>query len=266
MSQLPSRTEQVSSPPAPHLRVVAQETFAKRGQALMSAAASAAGTIAARTLGIGALGIFLGMVAFIVEKSTGLLDHAWGPWGALVYLLLPLYMAAGAVGLGGVGLCRGIGRAAMDLVQKNELSQHVVDRVLERAQRLVSNAATPEVLHKPLPVAKLRELIRRASGEASEGDELDPKLGGLSRAIVRRVRRGVVGIVEARLNLILGEQEKDASAVELTLGRLGELACDHLEEKVLETLEGLRNKQAIPWAALFIAAVVLPPVVLSRLH
>lgn len=263
MSQLPSRSEQVSSTQASSPRAVTEPS---RGRAIMSAAAGAAGTIAARTLGIGALGVFLGMVAFIIEKSTGLLDHAWGPWSALVYLLLPLYMAAGAVGLGGVGLCRGIGRAAMDLVQKHALSQHVVDRVLERAQRLLASASTPEVLHKPLPVTKLRELMQRASGEASQDDELDPKLGGLSRTIVRRVRRGVVGIVEGRIDTVLGEQEKDASTVELTLGRLSELARDHLEEKVLDTLESLRNKQALPWAALFIVAVVLPPVVLSQLR
>ncbi|QRK04818.1 hypothetical protein JQX13_31940 [Archangium violaceum] len=60
---------------------------------LTKAGASAAAIVASRALGLGALGLVLGIVAFFVERGTGLLAHAWEPWSYVVYALLPAYMS-----------------------------------------------------------------------------------------------------------------------------------------------------------------------------
>jgi len=260
------REEQRSSTEASRLQAVPETPAPSRTRALMSFAAGAAATIAARTLGFGVLGFVLGTVAFFVERGTGVLAHPWEPWRYLVYVLLLAYMAAGAVGLGGAGMWRGIGRVAMNLVEKHQLSQQLVDRVMNRAAVLAADEATPDILHKPLPIQKLRELIHRASGVDPDNEEAEKELGGLSRAIVRRVRRGVAGIVEARLDDIIGEQERDTSTVELTLERLRELAGEQLDERVMDALDGARNKQALLWTALFVGTVGLPPLVLTLLR
>ncbi|WP_157774883.1 hypothetical protein [Melittangium boletus] len=263
MSPAPIRDEQLSSTEA---QADPETPAPSRTRDLMSVAAGAVATIAARTLGFGVLGFVLGTAAFFVERATGVLTHPWEPWRYLVYVLLLAYMAAGVVGLGGAGMWRGIGRVAMDLVEKHQLSQQLVDRVMDRAAVLAAGEATPEVFHRPLPIQKLRELIHQASGADPESEETEKKLRRLSGAIIRRVRRGVAGIIEARLDDIIGEQERDASTVELTLGRLRELAGEQLDERVMDALDGARNKQALLWAALFVGTVALPPLVLTLLR
>lgn len=233
---------------------------------LTKAGASAAATVAARALGIGALGIVLGAVAFFVERGTGLLAHSWEPWSYVVYALLPAYMAVGAFGLGAAGMWRGIGRAAMNLVEEHKLTQYIVNRVFEQAAILSTGTATPEVLRRPLPIQALRELLTRAIARYNQSDDAEKGLRGLSRAIFRRLKLRVCRLVESRLIEIIGEQTRDQGVVELTLARLQELAEKELDGQVMDALDGARNKQALLWGALFVGGVALPPLVLMLLR
>ncbi|WNG45913.1 hypothetical protein F0U60_18695 [Archangium minus] len=269
MSHESIRSEQSQSEAAlqhaePELAPVRRNTFTVAS--LTKASASAAGTVASRALGLGALGLVLGVVAFFVERSTGLLAHAWEPWSYVVYALLPAYMAAGAFGLGAAGMWRGIGRAAMNLVEEHKLTQHIVNRIFEQAAILSTGVATPEVLRRPLPIQALRELLRRAIARYNQSDDAEKGLRGFSRSIFRRLKLRVCRLVESRLIEIIGEQTRDQGIAELTLARLQELAEKELDGHVMDALDGARNQQAILWGALFVGGVTLPPLVLRLLQ
>jgi hypothetical protein len=219
-------------------------------------------------LGFGFLGVFLGFVAFFIERGTGLLAHPWEPWRYLVFVLPLVYMAAGAVGLGAAGMWRGIGRAAMNLVKEHKLCQHIVDRVFEKAAVLAAGANTPEleILHKPLPIQMVRDLLSRAISNYAASDDDERGLRGLSRAILRRLKLRVCRQVEAKLIELIGEETRDRSTMELTLDRLRERAEQELDGRVMDALDGARNRQAFLWVGLFAGVLALPPVVLALLR
>jgi hypothetical protein len=233
---------------------------------LARAGASAVATVASRAVGLGALGVVLGAAAFFVERGTGLLAHPWEPWRYVVYTLLLAYMGLGAFGLGTAGLWRGIGRVAMDLVREHQLCQRIVERVFERAALLAEGAHTPQILRKPLPIQALRGLLSRAITAYATSEDDEAGLKGFSRTILRRLKRRVCLQVETKLIELIGEEMRDRNAVELTLSRLRELADAELEGRVMDALEGARNKQVILWGALFAAGLALPPVVLTLLR
>jgi hypothetical protein len=230
------------------------------------AATSAAATVASRALGLGALGLVLGAVAFFVERGTGLLAHPWEPWRYLVYTLLLAYMAVGAFGLGTAGLWRGIGRVAMDLVQEHKLCQRIVERVFERAAVLEAGANTPEILRKPLPIQTVRNLLSRAITEYATSDDDEKGLRGLSRSILRRLKLRVCLQVETKLIELIGEETRDRNTVELTLSRLKELAEKELDARVMDALDGARTRQTLVWGAVLAGGVALPPLVLMLLR
>jgi hypothetical protein len=233
---------------------------------ITGAIVSSVATIASRALGLGAAGFVLGIVAFFVEKGTGLLAYPSEHWGALVYGLLPVYMAAGAIGLGTAGMWRGIGRVAMNLVQQHKLCQRIVESVFERAAGLGEGGNTPEFLRKPLPIQKLRDLLSRAITAYATSDDDEQGLGGFSRSIFRRLKLKVCLHVETKLIEIIGEETRDRSTVELTLERLQELAEEKLDERVMDALDGARNQQALVWGGLFVAVLALPPIALALLR
>ncbi|HYO57707.1 hypothetical protein [Archangium sp.] len=268
VGSVPSKSEQTRSAAATPLTQPAPEqrgSFTGVGS-LARAGAAAAATVASRALGLGLLGLILGLVTFFVERGTGLLAHPWEPWGSLVYILLLAYMAAGAVGLGAAGMWRGIGRVAMNLVEEHKLCQRIVERVFERAAILAAGASTPEILRKPLPIQTLRELLSRAITAYATSDDDEQGLRGLSRAILRRLKLRVCLQVETKLIELIGEEARDQSTMELTLGRLRELAEKELDGRVMDALDGARNQQALLWGGLTVGVLVLPPIVLALLR
>lgn len=266
VSNAPIQDEQVEYSDTRRRAAAAQRVSLRAMGPITGAIASAAATVASRALGLGAVGFVLGIVAFFVEKFTGLLEHPSARWGALVYGLLLVYMAAGAIGLGTAGMWRGIGRVAMNLVQQHKLCQRIVESVFERAAGLVDGKGTPEILRKPLPIQKLRDVLSRAITAYATSDDDEKGLGGFSRSIFRRLKLKVCLHVETKLIELIGEETRDRSTVELTLERLQELAEEKLDERVMDALDGARNQQAFLWGGLFIAVVALPPIALALLR
>ena len=266
MSSTPDLDEQQPSlPPLPASRPP-EAPAPRRPFSVVSATTRAAATVAVRTVGWGALGVVLGATLFFVERGTGLLAHPWEPWHVLAWGLLPLYMAAGGFGLGTAGLWRGLGRAGMNLVREHKVTQHIRGRVLERAAVLASSPATPEFLHTPLPVQAVRELLGRALHAYVDSDDTEKGVRGLSRAVLRRLKRWGCQLMEQRLQELIGEQTRDASTVQLTLGRLRELTETQLDGRVVKALDSARNKQALLFGLIFVGAVTLPPLVLKLLR
>ncbi|MCY1076516.1 hypothetical protein [Archangium lansingense] len=266
MSNAPIQREQFQSETTPLSEGAGPRGSVTRVASLAKAGAAAAATVAARAFGLGAVGFVLGIVAFFVEKGTGLLAHPSERWGALVYLLLLAYMAAGAIGLGAAGMWRGIGRVAMNLVQEHKLCQRIVERVFERAAILAEGAYTPEILRKPLPIQKLRDVLSRAITAYATSDDDESGLGGFSRSILRRLKLRVCLHVETKLIELIGEETRNQSTVELTLDRLHALAEEELDGRVMDALDGARNQQALLWGGLFVAVLALPPIVLALLR
>lgn len=105
--------------------------------------ANAAGAVITRTLVGMWLGIALGLVVFVVEKSAGWLD-ASGWTTAAVWLLLPLYLAAGGAALGYAGFWSGIRRATRVVLIDSGSLRRMVDRMLARARRSAEARAAGE--------------------------------------------------------------------------------------------------------------------------
>lgn len=227
---------------------------------------SAAATIAARMVGLGVLGVVLGAVAFFIERATGVLAHPWEPWRYLVFGLLLVDMAAGAFCLGAAGMWRGIGRTAMNLVEEHKLTQHILGRVFDRAAVLAAGTATPEILRKPLPLQTLRDTLSRAVAAYSEDEDVEAGSRGLSRAILRRLKRWVCQKIEARLIELVGEESRDKGLAELTLDVIRLRAERELDGRVVDALNGARNKQALLFVAAFAGVLALPPIVLALLR
>ncbi|MFY0530202.1 hypothetical protein ACN28I_45895 [Archangium gephyra] len=267
MSNAPMQDEQIQPLDTRRRAAAAGKRGSLRAMGpITGAIASAAATVGSRALGLGAAGFVLGIVAFFVEKLTGLLEYPSEHWGVIVYGLLPVYMAAGAIGLGTAGLWRGIGRVAMNLVQQHKLCQRIVERVFERAASLADGASTPDILHKPLPIQKLRELLSQAITAYATSDDDETGLKGFSRSIFRRLKLRVCLQMETKLIELIGEEARDQSTVELTLDRLQELAEEKLDERVMDALDGARNQQAFVWGGLFAAVLALPPIALALLR
>lgn len=267
MSNAPMQNEQIQPSDTRRRAAAAGQRGSLRAMGpITGAIASAAATVGSRALGLGAAGFVLGIVAFFVEKSTGLLEYPSEHWGVIVYGLLPVYMAAGAIGLGTAGLWRGIGRVAMNLVQQHKLCQRIVERVFERAASLADGASTPEILHKPLPIEKLRKLLSQAITAYATSDDDETGLKGFSRSIFRRLKLRVCLQMETKLIELIGEESRDRSTVELTLDRLQEIAEEKLDERVMDALDGARNQQALVWGGLFAVVLALPPIALALLR
>jgi len=233
---------------------------------IAKASLGAAATIALRALGLGFAGFSLGTLAFFLERAFGLLGLPWEPWRYLVFLLLPAYAGACAFFLGQAGLWRGIGRAAMDLVERHGLSRHVLRRLFERLAPLAAGASTPELLRTPIPVQRIREALRQASAGYDTSDDLEGESRGLSRAVARHLRRWVCGQVEVRLLEIVGEESRDRSVTELALDRLRDLAEAGIDGRVRAGIDRARGKKATLWVLLAAAVPVLPPLVLLFLR
>lgn len=229
---------------------------------IAKASLGAAVTIGVRVMALGFAGFFLGSLAFFLERALGLLDLPWEPWRYLVYLLLPLYAGASAFFLGQAGLWRGIGRVAMNLVEKHGLSRHILDRLFDRLTLLATGSATPEVLRKPLPLQRIRDSLRQAAADYSASDDLEGQAGGISRAVARRLRRWVCAQVEARLQEILGEESRDMSVTELALDRLRARGEAEIDGRVIDGIDQARGKKAGLWLLLFVAVPALPPLAL----
>ena len=262
MSSAPTRHEQSPATQAPHLLEVAEKSEQRRPFSVVSAATGAAGTVAVRTLGFGVLGFVLGAVAFFIERATGLLAHPAPAWGYAVWGLLPAYMVVGAFTLGTAGMWRGIGRSAMNLVKEHRFVQHIIGKVMDRVASLAASVPTPDILHQPLPIEALRGMLQKSIRAYAGSDDTEKGVKGLSRAILRKLKSAVCRHVEGRMNDLLGEQARDQGVVELTLSRLREVADEKLEARVLDALDGARNKQALLFSGIFIGVVVLPPMFL----
>jgi hypothetical protein len=255
------QVEQGGLPPASR-----QRTAFVVASSLAQASLGAAGTVSVRMLGFGVLGAVLGTVGFFAEWATGLLAHPWAPWRYLVFVLLLVNVVAGALLLGTAGMWRGIGRVAMDLVQKHGLARHIVERIFERAAVLVAGAVTPEALRAQMPLVELREKLREATAAYAGSDDVEKGARGLSRAILRRIKLWLCRKLEARFLEIVGEVSADKHVAEVTLERVRERAVAEADGRVEDLLDGLRNKQAGIWVALFVALLALPPILLVKLR
>jgi len=226
----------------------------------------AAATVSARMVGFGALGFVLGAGGFFVEWGLGWLAHPWEPWRYLVFCLLLVDVVGGTLLLGTAGMWRGIGRVAMDLILKHGLARHMVERIFERAAILVAGAVTPEALRAQMPLVQLREKLREATAAYARSDDVEKGARGLSRAVLRRIKLWLCRKLEARFVEIVGEITADKHVVELSLERVRERAISEVDERVEDLLDGLRNKQATLWIALFVALLALPPIILVKLR
>jgi len=264
-SEAPARTPQARAQPQA-LPTSEQRGSLDRALALGKVGVAAAATVTTRVVGFGALGLLLGGVAFFVELGTGLLEHPWGPWRYLVYSLLFVYAGVGAFGFGTAGLWRGLGRVAMNLVEKHKLAQHVLERVFSRAAVLSVGADTPEALRRPLPLEAIRETLRQAIAGYDTSDDFEGGARGFSRTILRRIKGWLCRKLEERLIALIGEETRDMSIAELSLARLRERAEQNLQEWMLDVLDSARNRQARIWATFFVLVVALTPLFLVQLR
>jgi len=264
-SEAPARTPQARTQPQ-GVPTAEQRGSLDRALALSRVGVAAAATVTTRVVGFGALGLLLGVVAFFVELGTGLLEHPWGPWRYLVYSLLFVYAGVGAFGFGTAGLWRGLGRVAMNLVEKHKLAQHVLERVFSRAAVLSVGADTPEALRTPLPIEAIRETLRQAIAGYDTSDDFEGGARGFSRTILRRIKGWLCRKLEERLIALVGEETRDMSIAELSLARLRERAEQDLQEWMLDVLDGARNRQARLWATFFVLVVALTPLFLVQLR
>ncbi|HUQ08266.1 MAG TPA: hypothetical protein VM261_37495 [Kofleriaceae bacterium] len=97
--------------------------------------ANAAGAVLTRTIGGIWLGGVVGVAVFAGEKWAGWLDASSG-WGSVVvWLLLPLYIAAAAGAVGYWGFWSGIRQAARVILIDSGALRRMVDKLLARARR-----------------------------------------------------------------------------------------------------------------------------------
>jgi hypothetical protein len=106
--------------------------------------ANAAGAVLTRTLGGVGLGLVLGVAVFASEKWAGLLDAATTGGRVVVWLLLPLYMAAAAGAVGYFGFWSGIRQAARVILIDSGALRRMVDKLLARAKKASDKRAAAE--------------------------------------------------------------------------------------------------------------------------
>lgn len=106
--------------------------------------ANAAAVAVTRTvLGV-LLGATVGVVVFVVEKSAGWLDVDTRAGAALVWALLPIYLAAGAAAVGYAGFWSGVRRAARVALVESGALRRMVERVLARARKAADARAAAD--------------------------------------------------------------------------------------------------------------------------
>ncbi len=135
-----------------------------------------------------------------------------------------------------------------------------------RAAALVAGAVTPEALQAQMPLVELREKLRQATEQYAQSDDVEKGARGLSRAILRRIKLWLSRKLEARFLEIVGEVSADKHVAQVSLERVRARAIEEVDGRVEDLLDGLRNKQAALWVALFVALLVLPPILLARLR
>jgi hypothetical protein len=118
------------------------------GRVDASAVASAAGSLVTRTLGGVALGLLLGVVVFVLERSLGWLD-AEGWRRIVMWLMLPLYAVGGAAALGFIFAVGAVRNAAARLLVDSGALRRMVERGLARVRRADQQHAEPEAAPAP---------------------------------------------------------------------------------------------------------------------
>jgi hypothetical protein len=111
--------------------------------------ANAAGAVLTRTIGGIGLGLVLGVAVFAGEKWAGLLDAATTGGRIVVWLLLPLYMAAAAGAVGYFGFWSGIRQAARVILIDSGALRRMVDRILARARKSADARAAADAAAEP---------------------------------------------------------------------------------------------------------------------
>jgi len=219
-------------------------------------------TIMSRTLGWGALGLFLGCFVFFGLNRLLLLEHP--RVGAWKWSLLPLYMLSGAGLLAWAGLGRGLGRVAIYAMIKRGLARSLTERALElTAKRVQGDSPLSETLEageiwlQDLPLQRMEDYLKKALCLA--GDEDAGEAPGMARSfLLRQLERRLLRVVRAEV--------KGQGGGGICLKRVQELALESLDGLLDEFILGFMKKQTLVASLILLAIFLAGPLVIGSLR
>jgi hypothetical protein len=224
----------------------------------------AAITILARIAFWGTAGALASTIAFFVLLLAGAYEHPWPPWRYLVWLLLPVHFLAAAIAMGHAGLVRGIGRVVLDVAMDRGLVPYAIDRILDRMADLLSKSealsgayAAADVRLQTIPLQRFEDMLKRAIDGFVGSDDLEGDARGLSRRILRSIKRFLSARIEKYLLAMVRAEPGGIS-----LARVRELAAERAAEAIRDAILGMMSKQTLLMAGLCTVLLMLPPAVI----
>jgi hypothetical protein len=223
-----------------------------------------------RTLAWGSLGVILGAVAWAALFLAGQLEIEWLPWRYLVWVLLLVYVVAGGVALGYVGVWRGLGRAVLYLGVELGWVLYLIEQILDRMTGLMRRSDTidraldaSEQFAANLPLQRWEDGLKRSvAGYLGETDELGSGLTGFRRRITGGLKGFLCRQIEVfLLNIVRQEIDASGGGGGVSMARVREVALARAESYFVELIKGLMNKYLLIGSLVLIVVFAAAPVV-----
>lgn len=241
-----------------------KEALGHLGKILMHGAVH----IPTRILGWGFLGLVSGVLGFFLPYfATSWLVIPEPDYQALVWILLPLYMFAGAALLGTAGFARGIGRVVIFAVVTQGLAKFIMEKILNktvefaRKSESVSDAMdSGEFMLQNVPLGQAEDYLKRAVRNFMEGDDLENAAGevsGMKARVLRWIKKYLAQIIEKYL-LAVVRAETDPGGI--CMKKVVNLGFEFAEEKIEDFIVGLMNKKTMLMVAATTLVYALAPI------
>ncbi|MDF1667871.1 MAG: hypothetical protein P1V97_39405 [Planctomycetota bacterium] len=224
--------------------------------------------IPVRMLGWGVGGFFSGVAGFFFPYVfTDCLVIPEPDYQALVWILLPVYMIAGAILMGMAGFARGIGRVVIYAVIEQGLAKFIMDKILNktiefaRKSEKVSGAMdSGEFMLENIPLGKAEDYLKRSVRNFLDGDDLENAAGevsGFKAKVLRWIKKYIASIIEKYL-LAVVRAETDPGGI--CMKKVVDLGLEFAEEKIEDFIVGLMNKKTMLMAAATLLVYALAPI------
>lgn len=207
------------------------ERFTREGIAILIVAVK---KVVSRSLAWGFVGVVVGVVVFLLLHSFDYIAFSEWYWNVAVCII---FVIAGAVVMGYVGVFRGIGRTVIHVGVNMGYILYLIDRILERMS---------EGMLEDLPLEKW-ELRFKGIVEVLIGEEdpMSKKAGDVSLSLINMLRKYLFRKIETYLLAIVRKESSATGGGGISRVRVRQLAYSNVNPFFTAQVVGMINIQRL---------------------
>jgi len=216
------------------------------------------------------MGAVLGGVVFFALKSTGALQLSWAIGDAILWLLLPCYIVAGAIFFGYIGIYRAIGGVVLHVAIERGYVPFLLDKLLgamlsalrkkraSKEHKSKEHEAKDVELDESIPVEQVEEALKGSVNKLSTDGDGAVQSKGLRGRIMASMRRKLLSKTQ---DMVLSSLRSQA-AKRVTLKRVSELVFGNVEGMFVDTIKSTMRRATLIGLALTSASFLSVPLLI----